>query len=236
MQHRGLLIVIEGINGSGKTTIINKVLKLLPSSGKYIVYKFPDRTGLGGSKIDDFLKKKIELGTYDKLKLFSDNRKACLYEMLDLLNKGVSIICDRYVYSAIVYQLNINNHQNWYINTIINIVGGFDNNLIVPDIVFLINGQFLHLREKAVTNPERYHHPDVSVKIEGSQGEDSISSRLFDKFRVVLTKCKANYFVINNEYDELNDVANYIVCTIRLEDETKYFNALSPRPIRYFQF
>ena len=55
--NKGKFIVFEGINGSGKTTIINILINYLEDhSIKYKYIKFPNRKTETGKIIDDFLK------------------------------------------------------------------------------------------------------------------------------------------------------------------------------------
>ena len=51
---RGLLVVIEGINGAGKSTIIYEMMKHYKATGVDVsLYKFPDRSGDHGGKINE---------------------------------------------------------------------------------------------------------------------------------------------------------------------------------------
>lgn len=154
---RGLFIVFEGVNGSTKTTTINEIIKFIPRYGKVKVYKFPDRNGTHGKKIDQFLQNQIEIkSVYDRLDLFSANRRAYRDEMIDLLQEGTTIICDRYIYSAIVYQLPVQNTiSDICVYATGLIVSDFDKGMIIPDLIFLMDVDCLQLRNE---KQQRYHY------------------------------------------------------------------------------
>ena len=61
---RAKFIVFEGINGSGKTTIINNLINYYTNKNiKYQYIKFPDRTSNSGKIIDKFLKNQYEFNS-----------------------------------------------------------------------------------------------------------------------------------------------------------------------------
>ena len=79
-----------------------------------------------------------------------------------ILNKGYNIICDRYIYSSMAYTLtdqstNILDNKSIEILSIDHILS-FDRNFIKPDYVFLIKGDFLHLRNE---QKELYHQNKI---------------------------------------------------------------------------
>lgn len=103
----GKLIVFEGPDGSGKTTVLEKVYKKLLKDG-YEVYKFREP---GGTEISEKIRQIIL--DNDNVKM-SDKCEALLYassraQLVDeklrpLLKKGSLILCDRYVLSSMLYQ------------------------------------------------------------------------------------------------------------------------------------
>ena len=92
----GLLIVIEGINGCGKTTIINNILKFYKGKKEVVVYKFPNRTTKYGKILDKFLKKEIQIDSkYDILDLFTKNRQDFQDSIFEDI-KSNKQICDEF--------------------------------------------------------------------------------------------------------------------------------------------
>lgn len=103
----GKLIVFEGPDGSGKTTVLEKVYEKLTIDG-YEVYKFREP---GGTEISEKIRNIIL--DNDNYKM-SDRCEALLYassraQLVDeklrpLLKRGSLILCDRYVLSSMLYQ------------------------------------------------------------------------------------------------------------------------------------
>ena len=211
---KGLFIVFEGNNGAGKTTIINELIEKLKICSNVIidiknnrniynwnVYKFPNRSTTLGKKIDDFLKNKIQFSSKEvELKFFSDNRKEFQKEMVYILNKGYNIICDRYIYSSMAYTLtdqsvNILDNKINQILTIDDILY-YDRNFIIPDYVFLIKGNYLHLRNE---NEELYHKNKI------------FNSILFNNYIISIQKTKVKFVIIDNKFGDLNNTVNFII-------------------------
>jgi dTMP kinase len=173
------------------------------------VYKFPNRTTVLGKKIDDFLKNKIKLSSKEvELKFFAENRKEFQYEMEYILNQGYNILCDRYIYSSMAYTLTdqfINRLDNKEINILdnkdinflsIDKILSYDRNFIKPDYVFLIKGDYLHLRNE---KEELYHRNELFNKI------------LLNNYILSIHKTTFRYAIINNKFGELDDTINYII-------------------------
>lgn len=109
---RGNLILIEGLDRSGKSTQVQHLSNSLPNSK---VLKFPDRSTSIGKIIDDYLQNKIELPDQSIHLLFCANRWELHKSIIQDLEKGVNIILDRYIYSGISYslaKLTLNNVTN----------------------------------------------------------------------------------------------------------------------------
>ncbi len=98
----GYLIAVEGIDGVGKTTIARHIKNILENYGlEARILKEP-----GESKYGKIIKDSKERFDAEKeLELFILDRKEDVEKnILPLLNKGVSVIMDRYYYSTAAYQ------------------------------------------------------------------------------------------------------------------------------------
>ena len=103
----GLFITIEGNDGSGKTTIINGIKKMLNEKGiDYIQTREP-----GGSEIAEKIRQVILDKNNDKMDartealLYAASRRQHIVEVvLPALKAGKLVLCDRFVDSSLAYQ------------------------------------------------------------------------------------------------------------------------------------
>ncbi|CCG84153.1 protein of unknown function [Taphrina deformans PYCC 5710] len=108
---RGRLIVIEGLDRSGKSTQCAHLLSALQQEGTSSssttaeLYKFPDRTTAIGTMIDGYLRSTTTLDDRAIHLLFSANRWERADTILASLAAGRHVLCDRYLYSGIAYSL-----------------------------------------------------------------------------------------------------------------------------------
>ena len=98
-----MLIAIEGIDGSGKSTIANYLKEELEKEGfRVVVYKEPTNS-VHGQKIRQSFNNRLD--AHKELELFLLDRKHDVEKnILPALKKGYIIVMDRYYYSTIAYQ------------------------------------------------------------------------------------------------------------------------------------
>lgn len=128
-MNRGLLIVLEGIDQCGKTTI-SKLLKnkLLSLNLKTIIQTFPDKSTLIGNVINSYLQGNTKLSPQESHLLYSLNRHEKKNFMEEKLYNNYNIICDRYIFSGIAYSLANGLDYDFSSNT--------EQYLIKPDLTF----------------------------------------------------------------------------------------------------
>lgn len=128
-MNRGLLIVLEGIDQCGKTTI-SKLLKnkLEELNLKTIIQTFPDKSTLIGNVINSYLQGNTKLSPQESHLLYSINRHEKKSFMEEKLYNNYNIICDRYIFSGIAYSLANGLDYNFCLNT--------EQYLIKPDLTF----------------------------------------------------------------------------------------------------
>lgn len=96
MTTRGMLIVFEGLDRSGKSTQVKLLHEALNSIGhKAEIWRYPNRTTSIGKLINNYLNKEIEMEDHAVHLLFSANRWDTVDKMKDALNNGVNLILDR---------------------------------------------------------------------------------------------------------------------------------------------
>ena len=103
-KQRGVFIVFEGCDRSGKTTQVIKLVERLNKSGQAAVMRrFPDRTTSIGSVINSYLGCKKELEDHVVHLLFSANRWEVERDIVDTLMAGTHVFIDRYAYSGVAF-------------------------------------------------------------------------------------------------------------------------------------
>jgi dTMP kinase len=105
LQKRGAFIVIEGLDGSGKTTQARLLVQKLRSSHNAVYTTEPSR-GKIGSFIREcclFEEKRLDSAT-EALLFAADRIEHIQNEVVPALNKGLLVISDRYLYSSLAYQ------------------------------------------------------------------------------------------------------------------------------------
>lgn len=157
---RGLLVVVEGINGAGKSTVIELAAKQLEAVGRTtVVYKFPNRKGLWGSRIDRYLRGELTMSSkYDILHMFASNRSVVRDNIIADIDSGKVVVCDRYIFSAIAYHIPPRVTDMGTIRNYCRVISYFDKDMPVPDIIYLVDGDHLHRRTGS--GAEIFHAPE----------------------------------------------------------------------------
>lgn len=203
-SHTGLLIVFEGINGAGKTTVINEVVKYYKMlKMPVVVYKFPNRNGELGDKIDKYLTNQISIKSkYEVLDMFSADRKSVQSNIRRDLNEGKIVLCDRYVYSAIAYHIPSSVVSQTKIRLYCNVIGYFDKDMPIPDMIYLIEGE--HLSKRGILRREVFHYHGAKSK------------QMHVKLHSVIKSYTSQYSVLKNKNNHVDDVVSYVVNDISL--------------------
>ena len=104
-RRRGRLIVLEGIDGSGKTTQARSLLRRLRRRGfKAVFYREPTR-GRWGREIKRHARRADSLTPEQELDLFvKDRRENVAKNLSPALAAGKIVVLDRYYFSTIAYQ------------------------------------------------------------------------------------------------------------------------------------
>lgn len=130
MSVRGLFIVLEGIDGSGKTTLRDGICDSLKGMGFDAVPTAEPTDGRLGSILRNG-------GTDNPLAealLFVADRACHTDEIKGLIEKGVSVVCDRYYASTLAYQSAGSGGPDYDLLVTLNELA-----TIEPDITFLLD-------------------------------------------------------------------------------------------------
>ncbi|KAL7720941.1 Thymidylate kinase [Entamoeba marina] len=160
-QERGILVVLEGIDQSGKSSATKSTCELLNKNNiKCELQQFPDRQTPTGKLINDFLRG-VNLPQEVVHLLYSANRWEVAKQIIDKLNKGICVVCDRYAYSGIVYSIANGLNASW--------CEGPDTGLPKPDVVCYMQ---LTLEEaekrRVVIERDRYENVEFQTKVKNA--------------------------------------------------------------------
>ncbi|PVU91190.1 hypothetical protein BB561_004528 [Smittium simulii] len=101
---RGKFILFEGLDRSGKSTQARKLAEALKERGSRVEQRhYPERSTQVGSAINSYLTKTKSLNDQAIHLLFSANRWELQQALVDLLDSGVTVVVDRYVYSGVAF-------------------------------------------------------------------------------------------------------------------------------------
>lgn len=101
-----MFIVIEGIEGSGKSTLVAAIAERLEAEGHAVVVtREPGGTPLGDAVREIFLNRRIEISPLAESFLVNAGRAQHLAEVIrPALDDGRIVLCDRFVDSTLAYQ------------------------------------------------------------------------------------------------------------------------------------
>jgi len=103
----GIFIALEGPDGSGKSTIMKKIVEYLEANGiEFIGTREPGGTKIGenirGIILDEENK---HMAAETEALLYAASRSQHIYEkILPALNRGKVVICERFILSSLAYQ------------------------------------------------------------------------------------------------------------------------------------
>jgi len=104
MSDQGLFIVIEGIDGTGKSTQAKRLGEWFESQGREVVLSYEPTRGQWGQKLRDSMTGGRLLPD-EELQLFIKDRKEHVDTLIQpALDAGKVVILDRYYFSTMAYQ------------------------------------------------------------------------------------------------------------------------------------
>ncbi|MDP2586140.1 MAG: dTMP kinase [Candidatus Levybacteria bacterium] len=138
----GKLVVIEGIDGSGKTTQAHKIVEVLNKKGIKAVFTKEPTDGIIARILQDVLSGKLKFSPVSFQYLFAADRAVHQEEIIKYLKKGMTVVSDRYLWSALAYgMLDIgaidNANEKERLLTAFSILSMY-NQFIVPDFTFYL--------------------------------------------------------------------------------------------------
>ena len=103
-ERRGLFIVLEGIDGTGKSTQVQRLADHLRAQGREVVASKEPTDGRWGKQLRESAATG-RLPLDEELAMFIADRKEHIAELIQpALDAGKVVVLDRYYYSTIAYQ------------------------------------------------------------------------------------------------------------------------------------
>ncbi len=171
----GLFVVVEGIDGTGKSTLVSNLYKILRKKGVDVLVTFEPTHGKWGRKIRQSFSMSKRMEPEQELSLFLKDRKEHLREtVIPALEAGRVVLCDRYYFSTMAYQgaMGLDPKGIKERNTTF---------AISPDICFLLElspdkaiERITHGRKEAINNFEKLEYLNKVAEIFSSLNEDCI--------------------------------------------------------------
>ena len=189
-SYAGKFIVIEGIDGSGKTTQAEKLVGVLREKGVKAIYtKEPTDEPTGQVIRSEILSGKTKIPGVAVQYLMAADRAVHHEKIEQYLKEGYTVISDRYFWSAIAYGLvdkGINFEQNGQLLlTSLSILSMY-HQFIAPDITFYLNvstNTAMQRIKRKKTRIEIYEKKEKLDKI--SKGYNWIAKQFPEEFVVV---------------------------------------------------
>jgi len=161
MPARGAFIVLEGIDHSGKSTQCQLLHSALGTSNERVeLIAFPNRTTRIGGIIDGYLKNSIEYDPRIAHLLFSANRWEFNAHIAGQLQRGVTIIADRYAHSGVAYGMAGGLEKRW--------LQLADSGLVAPDLVIFLDAEVEVCASRGGYGKERYEQVKFQKEVRDS--------------------------------------------------------------------
>ncbi|CEG70142.1 Putative Thymidylate kinase [Rhizopus microsporus] len=155
---RGLMIVVEGCDRSGKSTQCELLVHNLKSRNiDSELVKFPDRTTQTGKMIDSYLRQKSDLDDHAIHLLFSANRWEAMKSISEKLLAGKTLVIDRYAYSGVAFSVAKGLDFDWCKHP--------DVGLLSPDLVLFLDLSINEAEKRGGFGEERYEKRDLQIKV-----------------------------------------------------------------------
>lgn len=157
-EARGALIVLEGLDRSGKTSQSSRLYSNLEALGVSVEsWRFPDRKTGVGEMISSYLSNESQLDDRTIHLLFSANRWEKRSLMESKLKSGTTVIVDRYSYSGVAFSCAKGLDVDW--------CKAPEKGLLAPDLVLYLDIPPEKAAERGGYGGERYEQLEFQKKV-----------------------------------------------------------------------
>jgi dTMP kinase len=181
---RGRFIVVEGIDGSGKTTLAARLAEALARSGRRVLRtREPGGTRLG-EKIRGLLldRRHSEMVPLTEFFLYMASRAQLVGQVIrPALRSGIDVVCDRYYYSTAAYQGAAGRVGVGEVLFVAEKIARFDR----PDVVAILDLPPRVARRRAGVRNDRVESKGAAYQERVRRGFLKIARRDRRRFRVI---------------------------------------------------
>jgi len=150
---KGLFLVVEGMDGSGKTTQANLLFDYLKNKGYDVILTFEPTDEKIGKLLTEFYLKKVDMPVADALLFGADREEHLKTIVLPALEQGKIIISDRYYHSTFAYQTTQGLDLGWLIE-----INKF---FIKPDLTIIVDSS----PEKCIERIEKDSKRKIEARV-----------------------------------------------------------------------
>jgi dTMP kinase len=197
------IIVFEGIEASGKSTSIKKIIKYLKSNKiKYVTFREPGGTNFSERLRSYMLNKKSKLNKKTDLFLLMASRSENIDKIIKKNHKKKVILIDRFIDSTIAYQ-----HYGMGLDKdLILKMNNFILGNIRPNFTFLsiVNKKNMLARLKLRKNNNKYDNFNYNFYNNVQKG-----------FLEISNKNKSKYLILDSNKDSLKTIENKLINKIK---------------------
>eukprot|EP00808_Paulinella_micropora_P010753 g57237.t1 len=155
---RGLFVLFEGLDRTGKSTQVKMLTEYLQTKGeKAVTMRFPDRETEIGKMINAYLTCKAETDDHAIHLLFAANRWEKSASMVALLEKGTSLVVDRYSYSGVAFSAAKGLDSRWCFSPEVGLPS--------PDLVLFLQMPLAEAAKRGGYGEERYEAKEIQQKV-----------------------------------------------------------------------
>jgi dTMP kinase len=170
---RAFLVAVEGLDRSGKTTLVGSLVKVNHSKCEFSSIAFPDRSSTSGRRIDAMLTgrpdeatgKPVSLSVSECHQLFALNREEAIPKMQTMLNRGVNnasktpiLLTDRYAPSGAAYSVARGLDAQWCLDA-------EHADLPVPDMILFLDVRAEETATRQGFGDELFERIDIQQRV-----------------------------------------------------------------------
>lgn len=183
----GKFIVLEGIEASGKTTQVAKLVEAFPDA---ILAKNPTDGEIGTFIRNEVLGGRTDIPPVAYQYLFSADREIFQLQLIQLLKEGKTVFCDRYFWSSVAYgaldkeDLDIENFEE--VSLVSLSILSMYHQFLIPDLTIYLDislEESLKRLKGSEKHTEIYDNHETNVKVK--KGYEWLLNKFPDELTII---------------------------------------------------